>query len=311
MAKGKDRLKKLMAQAGGTGVPAESSAPAADAHIFRVLAVRSDRPDLADIELTAIRADPDQPRKYFDEVKLQELAASIKEKGLLQPIIIKRVGEGSFRIVCGERRFRACQIAGNTTIRAVIKDDCEDSAEIALIENIQRENLSPIEECMGIRDLINKKGYTQAEAASILGKDQPSISRAIKIAVFIAKVPDKSKIDALVHNSGHKVGIEHLLIAASEETVEGGIAVLEQIIENKMPVSKARGTVRNKLSPLNETGLLKKLNSIRKGLDLSFIGSVKVSDTARYRQELETTLEHLEKTKGKIREEISRITEPA
>ena len=302
---GKDRLKKMRSEAATAG---DIAAPTAVPHIFRALSDRSERTDVQELELTAIQVDPDQPRKYIDEVKLRELAASIKEKGVLQPILVKRVGEGQFRIVYGERRYRACQLLGQTTIKAIIKDSCEDSQEIALIENIQRENLNPIEECMGIKKLMEKKGYTQEEVAIILGKDQPSISRALKIAEFVIASPDAAEI-----TTGSRVGMEHLLIAAGQKSVDEGTALLKQIVSNKMSVARAREASK-KQNPstvlLDEKNVIKKLHSLRKNVDLSFMETVSVTNTSKYQHELETTMAHLETAKTRIQEEITRITTP-
>ncbi len=128
----------------------------------------------------------DQPRKSFDEKKLAELAESIKENGLIQPIIVKREGT-KYRIIAGERRYRASIIAGLTEIKAVIYKG-EKDYQIALIENLQREDLNPIEVAEGYNELIKKHRYTQAELADKIGKSRPEISNSLRLLALSDKI---------------------------------------------------------------------------------------------------------------------------
>lgn len=122
-----------------------------------------------------------QPRKAFDEDKLTELAASISRHGMVQPIIVRERGE-RYVIVAGERRFRAARLAGLDTIPAVVRNmDESEVLEVALVENIQRENLNPIEEAAAIRFLMQQHDYTQEEASSRLGKSRPAIANALRL----------------------------------------------------------------------------------------------------------------------------------
>ena len=129
------------------------------------------------LKLIEIEPNRNQPRKKFDEEALEELANSIKEYGLLQPIIVTKKDD-YYEIVAGERRWRACKKAGLTEIPAIIRDDDERrNKEIALIENIQREDLNPIEKAMGIKSLMDDYGLTQQKVADILGTTQTNISK--------------------------------------------------------------------------------------------------------------------------------------
>lgn len=124
----------------------------------------------------------DQPRKYFDKQALEELASSIKENGLLQPILVREYGEGRYQIIAGERRFRACKMAEITEIPAIILDrDDRKVAELSLIENIQRENLNPIEEALAFRALSEEYGLTQEELAEKVGKSRSAIANSTRL----------------------------------------------------------------------------------------------------------------------------------
>ena len=133
------------------------------------------------LKLIEIEPNRNQPRKKFDEESLEELANSIKEYGLLQPIIVSKK-DNYYEIVAGERRWRACKKAGLTEIPVIIRDDDERrNKEIALIENIQREDLNPIEKAMGIKSLMDDYGLTQQKVADILGKARSSIANTVRI----------------------------------------------------------------------------------------------------------------------------------
>ena len=129
------------------------------------------------LKLSLVDPKSDQPRKSFDKESLEELADSIAINGVLQPILVREYGQGRYQIIAGERRFRASKIAGLTEIPAIIleKDD-RAASEIALIENIQREDLNPIEEALGYRKLMTEYGLTQEKVAERLGKSRSAIA---------------------------------------------------------------------------------------------------------------------------------------
>lgn len=134
------------------------------------------------LKISLIDPKSDQPRKNFDKQSLEELAASIKENGLLQPIIVREYGEGRYQIIAGERRFRASKLAELSEIPAVIMNKGDrEAAEIALIENIQREDLNPIEEAMGFRALQEDYGLTQEELSERIGKSRSAIANAMRL----------------------------------------------------------------------------------------------------------------------------------
>src|SRR5699024_10479154 len=136
---------------------------------------------VTDVRLSEIRKNPYQPRVEFDQEKLGELADSIGTHGVLQPIILRKSVKG-YDIVVGERRFRASKIAGRKTIPAIVKElSVDDMMELAIIENLQREDLNPLEEAMSYRQLMEKRELTQSEVAERLGKSRPYIANMLRI----------------------------------------------------------------------------------------------------------------------------------
>ena len=137
---------------------------------------------ISTLKLSLVDPNRDQPRKFFDKDSLEELAASISENGVLQPILVREYGDGRYQIIAGERRFRASKIAGLTEIPAIILDKDERAiAEISLIENIQRENLNPYEEALGFKLLSTEFGLTQEEISQKTGKSRSAIANAIRL----------------------------------------------------------------------------------------------------------------------------------
>ena len=148
-----------------------------------------EKKDIVEIPLTEIRSNPYQPRKEFDEESLSEFAESIKEHGVIQPVIVKKSIKG-YELIAGERRTRASKMAGKETIPAIIRDFNDDEMmEIALVENIQRENLNPIEEAEALSKIIEKNKLTQEEASKKFGKSRSYITNILGLL----KLPEKTK----------------------------------------------------------------------------------------------------------------------
>ena len=142
------------------------------------------------LPLREIEPDPAQPRKTFDEETLAELAASISEHGLLQPIAVRPHGVDRYLIVAGERRWRACRMAGLTEAPVVVKDVTDEQAmELALVENLQREDLDPVEEALGIRELMTRCDLTQEQAAQIIADHELNVRQAEALCKKLAKPP--------------------------------------------------------------------------------------------------------------------------
>ena len=134
-----------------------------------------------ELPISQIQPNPHQPRRSFDDVSLAELAASIKSTGLIQPILVRKIGQ-QYQLIAGERRLRAAKLAGLSAIPALIRDiDTVTQAQMALIENIQREDLNPLDRAQGYRTLIDQLGLTQAELAGRLGEDRSSIANFLRL----------------------------------------------------------------------------------------------------------------------------------
>ena len=163
-----------------------------------------------EIPIEFLHPNKNQPRKLFDEEKIDELSQSIKQKGLILPILVKKIDENNYQIIAGERRWRASQKAGLHDVPVIIKNlDDKEILEIALIENMQREDLNPIEEAEGIARLQDEFKYRQEELSNILGKSRPQISNTIRLL----KLPQKVKefVQNKTLSSGHAralVGLE-------------------------------------------------------------------------------------------------------
>lgn len=144
---------------------------------------------VTEIEISSIRVNEKQPRKFFSEEKLEELAASIKEHGIVQPIVVRPIKDGAYELVAGERRWRACKKLGHKTVPALVKEVTErEMAEIALIENIQREDLNPVEEAVAYKTLMEEYGLTQEELSARIGKSRPFIANTVRLLNLPAEV---------------------------------------------------------------------------------------------------------------------------
>lgn len=140
-----------------------------------------DRTYVIDVAIDKISGNPDQPRKTFDPHSLKELSESIKEKGIIQPILVEKSG-GSYIIIAGERRYRASKLAGLTEIPVIVKDFSEnEKLEIALIENIQREDLNPVEEAIAYHDLMDRGNINQEEVAAKVGKNRSTVANSLRL----------------------------------------------------------------------------------------------------------------------------------
>jgi ParB family transcriptional regulator, chromosome partitioning protein len=195
--------------------------------------------DIIAIDIDRIIPGEQQPRKVFKGDALNELAASIREKGILQPIIVARTGEGTFRIVAGERRWRAASLAGLRKIPAMIKDVAsEDSLEIALIENIQREDLSPIEMAEAFYRLMNDFRLTQEELSARVGKERATVANYLRLL----KLPDEIK--RLVNDETMSMGHARAILSIEGKT--GQIEAARRIIRKGLSVREAEALAKRR-----------------------------------------------------------------
>jgi len=142
------------------------------------------------LRIMEIEPNHNQPRKDFDEKALSELAESIEQHGVLQPLVVRPLANGSYQLVAGERRWRAARIAGLTEVPVVIKElTDEEVIEIAMIENLQREDLNPLEEALGYRYMMDELKITQEQAAEKVGKSRPAVANALRLL----KLPNEAR----------------------------------------------------------------------------------------------------------------------
>lgn len=197
--------------------------------------------DIVELPLTEIRSNPYQPRKEFDEKSLSEFAESIKEHGVIQPIIVKKSIKG-YEIIAGERRTRASKMAGKTTIPAIIRDFTDqEMMEIALIENIQREDLNPIEEAEALAKIIETSQITQEEASKKFGKSRSYITNILGLL----SLPEKTK--KYVREGKITMGHARVLSKLSDEEQINSLADL--IIEEGLSVRETEKLTSNSDMP--------------------------------------------------------------
>ncbi len=183
------------------------------------------RGDLLELPLESISLNPRQPRQKMDQESLAELAASVREHGVLQPVILQKRAQGGYVLVAGERRFRAARIAGRETIPAVVKElSGAEAMEIALIENLQREDLNPVEEATAYKQLLEEFSFTQEQLAKRIGKSRPTVANMLRLL----QLPEK------------------VLLALTEGQLTMGHARALLSLREENPIKEAAGQVMQK-----------------------------------------------------------------
>ena len=196
------------------------------------------------LSISDIEPNRDQPRKQFDDASLKELADSIAEHGVIQPLLVRPIGGGIYQIVAGERRWRASRLAGLTEVPAVVRELSDsETMEIALVENLQREDLDPIEEAEGIAQLIETYSLTQEAAAQKLGKSRPAVANALRLLHLPQPVREMIRQGKLTQ--GHARALLSLddpdaILSAAQEIAEKGLSVREAENLAKEPKSKPK-----------------------------------------------------------------------
>ena len=203
-----------------------------------------------ELELKKVYPNPNQPRKIFDEVSLNELASSIKANGVIMPIVVNKDSEGQYMIIAGERRFRASKIAGKTSIPAIVKEyDERQVKEISLIENLQREDLNPIEAATAMKQLMEDYGLTQEELSNRIGKNRSTIANTLRLLSL------DSEVIKLVATGKLSSGHARALITLPNEMQK---KIANNAIKNGMSVRDVEQATKDYFNPPEEIKRLKK-----------------------------------------------------
>jgi len=230
-------MKKMMNKGLGKGLDALLASSSTEEELNSIL----------DLSVHLIDPGEEQPRKQFDQEKLETLAESIRAHGVVQPVIVRKNGD-RYALVAGERRWRASRLAGMKTIPAIVKEySSRDVMEIALIENLQREDLNPIEEAEAFQRLMNDYGMTQEEVAKVVGRSRSAVANTVRMLTLPTKVRSYL-IDGRL-SSGHA----RALVAIGEE--ERQIWLADQILNKQLNVRETESLVQRE-----ETSKVKKVN---------------------------------------------------
>lgn len=240
-----------------------------------------DESGILEVKITNVEPNKKQPRKTFDKEKLANLAKSIKEHGMIQPIIVTKNEDGRYSIVAGERRWRAAKLADFKTVPVVIKEYSDQTvAEIALIENLQREDLNPIEEAQGYKDLCDLYGLTQEDVSNKVGKSRSAIANSMRLLSLDANIQKR-----LINK---EITEGHARAALSLEDKQLREFLINQVVENNLNVRQAealakqleRGPKKKKEPPKNNAYKLE-LEKIEKKLSQNFGTKVKILHTEK------------------------------
>ena len=203
--------------------------------------VKRDNDGVLEIPIDEVHPNPNQPRKNFDQTALEELAQSIKNHGVIQPLVVNKEDNG-YMIIAGERRWRASKIAGLEFVPCIVKNYTEKQIkEIALIENLQREDLNPVEAAKAIKQLMDEYNFTQEIVADRIGKSRPNVTNLLRL---LSLYPDVLK---LVENGRLSAGHARCLVVVSDYTTQLKFANMAR--DNKMSVRDLEKTVKNYLNP--------------------------------------------------------------
>lgn len=190
-----------------------------------------------EVDIDLISPNPDQPRTQFKKEEIEELASSIEKDGLLQPLLVRKMEDGTYQIIAGERRWQASKVAGLKQVPIRVKEaDDNQALELALIENIQRSDLNPIEEAYGYRRLMERRSMTQAEVAQAVSKGRSTVANALRLL----DLPEEAQ--QLLYEE--KITAGHARAILSVPTQEGRMSLTNKIIENNMTVREAENVAR-------------------------------------------------------------------
>ncbi|MEJ8310685.1 ParB/RepB/Spo0J family partition protein [Agrobacterium larrymoorei] len=223
------------------------------------------------VPIEFIARSPRNPRRYFDENELQDLAASIRQHGIVQPVVVRTVEQNRFEIIAGERRWRAAQLAGFTEVPVIVRDvDDRTALELAIVENVQRSDLNPLEEALGYEQLIAEHGYTQNDLGEIIGKSRSHVANSLRLL----KLPDP--VRDMLSEGSLSAGHARALVSTSDPTT-----LAKTIVSKGLSVRDAerlaQNDIRSQLDPMqarkpekdSDTVALERTLSDALGLDVS------------------------------------------
>lgn len=245
-----------------------------------------------ELPVALIVPNPNQPRKDFPEEELQELAASIRSKGVIQPLIVRRQDDGTYDLIAGERRLRASIMAGKDSVPVIVRDySDQDAAEISLIENLQRENLNPIEEGEAYRYFIETYNYTQEELAVLIGKSRPYVGNMLRVVTFPEMIKKRLRDGQVT------VGQVRPLLAVEDE---GELdAFIRRILKDHLSAREVEALVRRKKQEGKKRTVKEKgdahLHKLEEELQLSLGTRVHISNGKgknKYRGSISITYEN-------------------
>lgn len=232
------------------------------------------RPEINYIPISIIKPNPYQPRKDFNQRSLEELSQSIRSYGIIQPISVRRINEDSYELIAGERRLRASELADLVEIPAIIIDYRDkESAIVALMENLQREDLNFIEEAEGYNNLIEDHGFTQQELAGKMGKNQSTIANKLRLL----KLPEDIKRKLLEFHLTERHG--RALLKLSDDQLKRKI--LDRIIKNELNVSKTENLVDGILDDLTKVETIEAKQNIKNMINIRiYLNTIKKAFSA-------------------------------
>ena len=234
---------------------------------------------IQEIPIGELDPNPDQPRRTFDDESIAQLADSIRDQGVLQPLLVGPSAGGRYRIIAGERRYRAGRLADMETLPCIVKDiDVIRQMEIALIENLQREDLNPMEAAKGIQALMKQCGYTQEKVSARLGKSRPAVANLLRLLTLPEEITEMVRDGRL--SAGHArvlagLADRDMQLALGRKTAEEGLSVraLEQLASVSKAAKPKKKRAKPALSP--ELGELQDKILRKTGLKSTLTGSIK------------------------------------
>jgi ParB family transcriptional regulator, chromosome partitioning protein len=243
----------------------------------------------AAIPTAVIRPNPLQPRQHFDAAALEELASSIRARGLLQPIIVRRDADGDYTLVAGERRLRAAELAGVSLVPAILSND--DLLEVALEENLQREDLSPLEEAEALAALAAERGHSHAELADVIHKSRPYVSNTLALT----RLPDDVKEEYFAH--GASVSREIMISIARQDTPEAMRTLWRRVKLESISVKAFRARAEERPPPSDRGAellrLVRRVNRVCSTLNAAEIDPKDIPTLRRALRKLEGRVQSL------------------